>query len=314
MTSPFHRSPISGHIKPSINQDYLRFIIEVAHYRHPANLKKKIKLILRSVIWRQQTFNWYKEIANRPLLNALVIKQKGLVEKSHKSYLKLSYRIQERTQKLIDHYSIFCNKFDDSSIQKIVFEHGLLLAKIDTEFNGAFELTLNAVDDECKEGELAISLRRDNGQQLSVIRFSFMRNPTGIDLYIAAIQGPKGVGSKEKIAEACKALYGLSPNRLVIESCLALVKQLQVNKVFLVADKQQVFKSKQNKHFSYDVFASDLGGVLNADHDYELPHFIERKKREDTPRKRRAKYQRQHALLDSVLADSVEVLHLHVKN
>jgi uncharacterized protein VirK/YbjX len=101
-----------------------------------------------------------------------------------------------------------------------------------------FELTLSVVEDECKEGELAIRLHRPNEPELSIVRFSLIPYKNGINLYIGGIQGSKGIGSKEKVKAACKAFIGLSPNRLVLESCLALANCLQVDQVLVVSDKQ----------------------------------------------------------------------------
>ncbi|MDD2660876.1 MAG: DUF535 family protein [Methylococcales bacterium] len=303
--SPFHTSRSLNFVKLFANREYLKLLIEVAYYRHPTNTTKRLKLLLRSLFWFRQTFEWHKQISTSPLLSALVLTHKGLVEKPHKCYLRMDYSINERLTKLINHYSIFTSRFEDHLIQQIVFGKGLSLARIEISPEDVFGLTLTTVDDECKEGELAIRLHRPNEPELAILRFSFLPYKNGINLYIGGIQGPRGIGSKEKIKNACKALSGLSPNRLVLESCLALANCLKVDQVLVVSDKQQVFKNKHNKHFSYDVFCSELEGRLNQNGDYQLPLFIERKKREDTPCKRRAKYQRKHALLDAVYKNTL---------
>ena len=298
--SPFHTSQYMNFDKPFVNKEYLKFLFEVACYRHPINTKKRFKLLLRSLFWFRQTAEWYRQIMYSPLLSALVLTQRGLVEKPHKHYLRMDYSIDERLHKLVDHYSIFTSHFDIQLIGQIVFGDGLALARIEISPEEVFELTLSVVEDECKEGELAIRLHRPKGSDLAIVRFSLLPSKNGLNLYIAAIQGPKGIGSKEKVKGACKAFSGLSPNRLVLESCLALANHLQIDQLLVVSDRQQVFKNKHNMHFSYDAFCSELGGELNQQGDYLLPLFIERKRWEDTPCKRRAKYKRQHALLDAV--------------
>jgi len=280
-------------------KEYLKFLIDVAYYRHPINTKKRFKLLLRSLFWFRQTAKWYKYIVSSPLLSALVLTHTGLVEKPHKRYLRNDYSIDERLHKLVDHYSIFTSYFDTHLIGQIVFGNGLALARIEISPEDVFELTLSAVEDECKEGELAIRLYRPKGSNLAIVRFNLVPSKNGLNLYIAAIQGPKGIGSKEKIRVACNALSGLSPNRLVLESCLALANHLQVDQLLVVSDRQKVFKNNRQRHISYDAFCSQLGGKVNQHGDYLLPLFIERKKWEDTPCKRRAKYKRQHALLDA---------------
>jgi uncharacterized protein VirK/YbjX len=163
---------------------------------------------------------------------------RGLVEKPHKHYLRRDYSIDERLNKLVDHYSFFTSRFDNHLIEQIIIGNGMALARIEICPEEVFELTLSVVEDECKEGELAIRLHRPNEPELSIVRFSLIPYKNGINLYIAGIQGPKGIGSKEKVKAACKAFSGLSPNRLVLESCLALANCLQVDQVLVVSDKQ----------------------------------------------------------------------------
>lgn len=79
-SSPFHTSLYMNFDKPFVIKDYLKFIIEVACYRHPTNTKKRFKLLLRSLFWFRQTALWYKHIVNSSLLSALVLTLRGLLK------------------------------------------------------------------------------------------------------------------------------------------------------------------------------------------------------------------------------------------
>lgn len=306
--SPFAESRLLDFARPNCNCRYLKLLVDIAHYRHPTNKKKKFKLLIRSILFFRKTAEWYNYIAHSPLLSALVLKQKGLIEKPHKYYLRLDSTIEQRLKNIIDHYSIFTNLFDSDFVEQTLLKEGIKLGKLQITPDDVFELTLSVADDECKEGELAIRFHKLNELELSVIRFSLLPFKDGIMLYIAAIQGPKGCNSREKVKDACKTLNGLSPNRIVLESCLAFARHIQVRQILVVSDKQQVFKNKHTKYFSYDAFCSELGGVLTNDGDYRIPLFIDRKKWEHTPTKRRAKYRRQHNLLDTVSESTLHTL------
>ena len=119
--SPFHASQYMNFDKPFVNKEYLKFLIEVACYRHPTNTQKRFKLLLRSLFWFRQTAEWYRQIMYSPLLSALVLIQRGLVEKPHKHYLRMDYSIDERLHKLIDHYSIFTSHLKWTPLSRQIF-------------------------------------------------------------------------------------------------------------------------------------------------------------------------------------------------
>ena len=127
-----------------------------------------------------------------------------------------------------------------------------------------------------------------------------MLKENGVNIYIGGLQGAQGENSKARVSEASKILNGLSPSRIVLEACLSFSVAINAVSVLAVSDFQQISKSKSNKHFRYDEYWNKVGGLLNSNGDYELPSYIVRKLKEDTPGKRRAKYRKQHAYLDVV--------------
>lgn len=293
----------------SLNSElaYLKFILKLSQSRHKHKPFKQIKLLFRSIYWLKTSKTWFETIANSNLLSKILVNQPGLIEKIHKPYLRLDYPIQQRLMAITEHYQLINQCFNQTTLKKIIFESGICLANIATEQSN-FQLALAAVGDDCKEGELEIRLLNADDVALSILRFNVFKCTNGLGLYIAAIQGPKGPDSKSLVKSACQQLSGLSPNRLVIEACLAMAKQLQIQQVLMVNDHQQVFRHKQNLHFNYNQFAIDLGAKLTNNDDWELPLFIERKSKADTPRKRRAKYQRQQGFLNSCYQTCIQTL------
>lgn len=304
-TSPFSKRRLAEGSGSCFNLDFLKLLVEVAYYRYPDGCKQRLKLLPRHAVWFRETAAWYRAIAHSPILSALVISHKGLIDKPFNPYLRLGYTVGERLRSLIDHYAIFANCFDDSLILKLILGIEVILGRIETPSQEIYELTLSVSEDECREGELAIFFHKPNGSYLSVARFNLLPNHGGVKLYIAAIQGPK---DKQRVNDACKSLSGLSPSRIVIEACLAFAKALNIKQVEVISDHNQVYNSQRNNHFSYDDFCKKLGGVSTPGGDYALPLFLTRKRREDTPRKRRAKYQRQHLMLDRVYVDILDSL------
>ena len=64
---------------------------------------------------------------------------------------------------------------------------------------------------------------------------------------------------------------------------------------------------KVAKYFSYDGYWLEFGAVRNQNADYALPLARTHKDMKDVPTKRRAKYRRQHALLEAIQQDTIRI-------
>lgn len=306
-SSPFQYTRITEILEPGFNIKYLKLLSDISRYRYDSKIKRA-KLFLRNILYLKATVKWYQYIAQSPLFIDLLRKQKSLIDKPFKNYLRIGLTVNERIACIISSHDILVNRFNEDFVRNVIYKDGIKMSSITLSHNNDFEIIFGIVDDECKEGELSISLYSSDREILSIIRFSLLPSTHGVTLYIGCIQGPKGNDSRDQVKKACKLLSGLSPNRVVLESCLAFAKHVLADQVLMVCDKNQVFKRKQNKHFSYDVFCNELGALLNNEGDYIIPLFIDRKKKEDTPTKRRAKYRRQHEILDNIYSKSLASL------
>ncbi len=289
-------------------QAYVKLAYEIAKFCHPVETKKSNKVFFRSLLFPHISYQWYRFIANSNLLSELVQQKKQLAEKPHRHQLRLDIPIKQRLKLLIQHYTVLEQLFEAGFLRQVLLNQGAVIARVEISPDEIFELVLMFGGNESKEGELAIIWRRTGQKPLAKIRFSLLPKDKQIDVYIAGLQGAQGENRRERVAEASKLMSGLSPSRIVLEGCLAFANAINAKTVLCVADNQQISKSKVNKHFSYDDYWLDVGGVLNQQGDYEIPLVIQRKLKEDTPRKRRAKYRRQHEFLDIIYANGLELL------
>jgi uncharacterized protein VirK/YbjX len=193
-------------------------------------------------------------------------------------------------------------------LQQALLNGGLLLSRIAINPDLGFDLILGYGGFPGKEGELAIIMRQ-LGQinDLARLSFSFISKADGYIVYIGGLQGFAAPNSREIVAQASKACSGLSPKRLVMEALFALAKQLGANAILGVSDEQHISRKKVNKHFSYDNYWLEFNGLRNEDGDYSLPLVSIHKDLMDVPTKRRAKYRRQHALLETIHMDTFNV-------
>ncbi len=309
MTSnPFNSLILSQIDTTSTNIKLIRSAYQIAYFCHPKEPKKLAKVFLRSIFKASISFNWYQFIANSPLLNQLVNVNKQLAEKPHRHQLRLDACIKLRYQLLINHYTTLNHLFDAQFLAEILLTNGIVIGEILVPTEERFSLSLEYGGNESKEGELTISLRLIGQPILANIRFSLLTTATGVTLYIGGLQGAQIENSKEYVSKACKLLSGLSPSRLVLETCLAFACQIGATQILAVSDTQQISNKKSNKHLSYDKYWQDIGGVPTDTGDYQLPLLIARKLREETPTKRRAKYRRQHAHLDDIHSACAETI------
>lgn len=307
-SKPFNSVTLSQIDTTSPNFELIKTAYQIARFCHPKEPKKLVKVFFRSIFKAHISFNWYLFIANSPLLNQLVKVNKQLAEKPHRHQLRLDTCINQRYQQLINHYTTLNYLFDNQFLTKLLLTKGIVIGEILIPTEERFSLRLEYGGNESKEGELTISLRLIGQPILANIRFSLLTTATGITLYIGGLQGAQIENSKEYVSSACKVLSGLSPSRLVLETCLAFACQIGATQILAVSDIQQISNKKSNKHLSYDKYWQDIGGIPTDTGDYQLPLLIARKLREDTPTKRRAKYRRQHAHLDdihSAIAESI---------
>jgi uncharacterized protein VirK/YbjX len=254
------------------------------------------------------SLRWYRHISNSDLLRSIVAINQQFAEKLHRHHLRLDNSIHQRYQLLTEHYQTFEKLFHPRFVRDVLIENGKTIAKIVSPSGEIFLIKINFGGNEGKEGELAISIELYDKPYLAEIRFSLLFKENGINIYIGGLQGAQGENSKERVSEASKLLNGLSPARIVLEACLSFAVAINAVSVLAVSDFQQISKSKSNKHFRYDEYWNKVGGLLNSSGDYELPIYIVRKLKEDTPGKRRAKYRKQHAYLDAVNTSVLECI------
>lgn len=294
------------------NVDLLKKAYEIAKFCHPYEAKKMVKVFIRSLAHPLISFEWYKFIANSNLLCALVVRKKQLAEKPHRHQLRLDHPMRQRLEFLIGHYMALEKLFDERFLKEVLLTDGAIITNIITPLGDVFDLKLKFGGNESKEGELAIVLSKGCEPYLAKIRFSLLSNHGQLIVFIGGLQGAQGENRRERVNDACKLLSGLSPSRIVLEGCLAFASKINAYKVLAVANKYQISKSKPNHFFDYDEYWTSVQGVRTESSDYELPLFIDRKLKEDTPRKRRAKYRRQHEYLDFIHSSVQDAIRLKI--
>ena len=129
--NPFRYSRFEN-IKPDVfNINYLKLLIDIAQFCHPAESKKSVRMLLRSLYWRRQTFIWFNYIASDSLLSRLVWLETNFPEKLHRQILRTDYSIDQRLSILMGHYQRIRKLISEELLVKALLDGGLELAVID---------------------------------------------------------------------------------------------------------------------------------------------------------------------------------------
>ena len=306
--SPFIPNRFHG-IKFSIfRPKSLRLLFDISKYCHPTEHRKSLRMFFRSLYWAKLSIDWYQQIACSSLLSELVNLERNLPEKLHRQILRTDLPIEKRLKILTEHYAVIEQLIAPSLLQKALLNGGLLLSTIEINPEHRFLLTLGYGIYPGKEGELSITMHDLSSHALLRLCFTIIPNASGNLIYIGGLQGANCENSRIVVGEASKACHGLAPRRIVMEALFALAKHIDAAAILGVSDKQHISSKKLTKHFNYDAYWADFDAVRNDNGDYDLPLVPTHKDYADTSTKRRAKYRRQHAILNTVNSDTLRAL------
>lgn len=279
----------------------LQLFFDIGQYCYPTNRLKSLRMLVRSLFWGKSSFAWFRQIAYSPLLSELAALERNLPEKLHRQILRNDHPIEKRLGILLEHYGVVERLIAPPLLQQALLGGGLLLATVEMSPECRFDLKLAYGRFPSKEGELSINMNDFHGNVLVRLCFSLSVDSVGRPIvYIGGLQGSGRDNAREVINEASKSLHGLAPRRVAMEAIFALSKHINAAEIFAVSDKFHISHTKQTKYFSYDAYWKDFDAQLDVNGDFSLPLVPTHKEYADTPRKRRAKYRRQHEILDLV--------------
>ncbi len=286
----------------------LCLFFDIGKYCHPTERRKSLRMFFRSLFWAKPSYAWFRQIAHTPLLSELVKLERNLPEKLHRQILRIDNPIKKRLQILSEHYVHIGQLITPGLLRHALLGNGLLLSTIELSPEHHFYLKLGYGIYPGKEGELSITMRDRDDNSLVRLSFTVIPSASGNSIYIGGLQCANCKNARELIGEASKACHGLAPRRIAMEAVFALAKHIGATEILGVPDKQHISSVKDTKHFNYDDYWKDFGAEINANGDYVLPLIPLHKDYADTPRKRRAKYRRQHEILDKVNSDTLSAL------
>lgn len=262
--------------------------------------KKKIKYILRNLIYYKYSKKIAKFIMNDKYLKDKIYNYPVLCSKIHRPYITNTFNMKQKVETIISSYN-FLNAYFKEDFLSELYENGIYkILEIEGKNSEKLIFYFKMYTDFEKEGEFNIICTNEIGEQLSKLTFAFNED----NIIIGGLQGMKKNKNTEEIKRVTKNFYGIFPKRFVIEVLYSLFPSY--NKIAVGNDGhiylslRYKFKKCRKINADYDEFWKSLGSEKKNNIFWDLPKKIERKNIEDIPSKKRSQYINKYRILDNL--------------
>lgn len=262
--------------------------------------KKKIKYILRNLIYYKYSKRLAQFIMNDEYLKDKIYNYPVLCSKIHRPYITNSFKMKEKVEIIISSYT-FLNKYFNKNFLLEIYKEGIFkICEIEGKNAEKLIFYLKMYTDFEKEGEFNIICENQEKEQLSKLTFAVNNQK----IIIGGLQGMQKNGNTEEIKKTTKNFYGIFPKRLVIEVLYSLFpnydKIAVSNKGHIYLSLRYKFKKSRKINADYDEFWESIGSEKIDSIFWALPVKIFRKSIEDIPSKKRSQYTSKYKILDEL--------------
>lgn len=263
----------------------------------------RMKFFFRCLAHPITSHHFLKNISKIENFDEIFTRCPLLPTKIHRPYLHKKLKAKDRSTSIISHYT-FVKNMQPSAIKEI-FQYKSHAAIV--EFTGKDNACFQVYCYPCKydkEGEITLTLKID-GQELSNLSFSFIRQQDESVAFISGLQGLRHEEGDVITRRATKSCYGMFPKRILYEITCQLLSHCGIRKILAVSEDLHVYRQwrysakKAGAVAGYNKFWEEIGGVVSGDF-YQLPNQLERKSLEDIASKKRSEYRNRYHLLDEI--------------
>ena len=262
--------------------------------------KKKIKYILRNLIYYKYSKKIAQFIMNDEYLKDKIYNYPVLSSKIHRPYITNSFKMKEKVEIIISSYT-FLNTYFNKNFLLELYKKGISkICEIEGKNSEKLIFYLKMYTDFEKEGEFNIICENQEKEQLSKLTFAVNNQK----IIIGGLQGMQKNGNTEEIKKTTKNFYGIFPKRLVIEVLYSLFPNYDKiavgNKGHIYLSLRYKFKKSRKINADYDEFWESIGSEKIDSIFWALPVKIFRKSIEDIPSKKRSQYTSKYKILDEL--------------
>ena len=262
--------------------------------------KKKIKYILRNLIYYKYSKKLAQFIINDEYLKDKIYNYPVLCSKIHRPYITNTFQMKEKVEIIISSYTFLSEYFNKNFLLEIYKEGISKICEVEGKNTEKLIFCFKIYTDFEKEGEFNIICENQEGGQFSKLTFSINEKK----IIIGGLQGMQKNGNMEEIKKITKNFYGIFPKRLVIELLYSLFPDYDKiavgNKGHIYLSLRYKFKKSRKINTDYNEFWESLGSKKENNVFWTLPKKIIRKNIEDIPSKKRSQYTNKYKILDEL--------------
>jgi len=269
-----------------------------------SDLKTRVKLRLGGWLHPRATRRWQDFLARHACLQAQLQRHPVLAHKIYRPYLCTGLGCGARVRVLSEHYG-FMHERGLLAWSCAAAERPHCLGQLPLKDGGSAALTLSAIHDGHREGELCLALQLA-GQRLYSLSFVIRGGAQGPLLMVGRLQGLAGDEARQLVREATRQLHACRPTSLLITVVRHIAYLLGCAGVQLVSNRHRIALNPWRRwHISsdYDQLWTELGALPGRDGDYRLDCLREPGiDLASLPSKKRAEARRREALLRTACA------------
>jgi len=276
------------------------FQATMAH--HMMKPKDRLKVCMGALLHPGSTKRWLRYVHGTPALADAASACPKLLTKVFRPYLSTQLGMGARVDTLIDHYEtvkiLGLEGFFSAAVRA-----PLSLYEGQTKSGQSFQLSLSAVHDGHREGELCLRLSLQ-GQSLFGLSFVLSHQDGGLFMKVGRLQGESGEGARELVREATKEFHACRPASLLVTAARQLAEVLGCQALLLVSNRQRIAINLWRRwriSANYDQTWAEMGAVQRPDGFFQLDaQGLQTPDYESIPSKKRSEFKKRVALLDAV--------------
>ena len=286
-------------------------------YRGPADLKDRIKYILRGLARPASTRQWFQLLQN-PELAIVVRNNPRITSKLQRPYLYSGLKMADRMQILREHYRFLTEYFSPTELERIYSKRGLVLAVLPHIGElGQFSVRLIFRRMCEKEGEITVFLMSDK-TELPIMALSFTVTSfteASREIFLGGLQAFKLSYQHDLVVAVTRGLHGLRPKALLLYTVQELARLWNIPSLRAVSNERCIYRDlrlrKKKVLVNYDEFWLESGGRLNDDGLFTLPAVFVPRPTETIKPNKRSLYKQRYAMLKNVSEQMERCLKIH---
>ncbi|MCS0808383.1 VirK/YbjX family protein [Massilia agilis] len=276
-------------------------------YLHPsarerATLKDRVKLLLGAALFPGQTRRWKGYVQDHPVLRDLADGLPRIIHKIYRPYLSNHLSCARRVRVLMNHYTAISEAGLGPLVRRAAAAP-VTLARFDGKSGAMLEVSLSAIRNAHREGELALHLSCQ-GRTVYTASFTLIVHPDERHLALGGLQGLRASDGAAVVRQLTRELHGCRPKTFIVEILRHLGTCLGCSKLILVSNRNRIvvnWRRSDRISADYDTTWREMHALQREDGNFEIPCINPASGDiSSVPSHKRSEARKRHALMSQV--------------